>query len=241
MKKKIAIVVMTGILLFLATGCNSINPINAVTGDTDIYDVTVEKDEAEELDVKLEMSAGKMYVSSGADDWMEGEIEYSGSKFKPNLEYEISGDKGIIEIDQKNKGVNLGEQKNEWDISLSEEVPLELEVKAGASDTNLDLRGLKLKELTVEAGVGDIEVDLSGDWEESFQVTLETGVGETTVILPKDVGVKVITKKGIGSTDIEGFISKGDHTYVNEAYEKAEVVITVNAELGVGEANFKMK
>ncbi|CAM5679659.1 hypothetical protein LSPH24S_08318 [Lysinibacillus sphaericus] len=104
----------------------------------------------------------------------------------------------------------------------------------------LDLRGLKLEKLDIETGVGDLNVDLGGDWKKSFKTNIETGVGQTTVILPSEVGVKITTEKGIGSMNLEGFIAKGKGVFVNEAYEKADIVLEVNSELGVGDVTFKL-
>lgn len=54
------------------------------------------------------------------------------------------------------------------------------------------------------------------------------------------VGVKLTTEKGIGSSNVEGLVSKGNGVYVNEAYDKADVVLEVNSELGIGEITFKL-
>ncbi|WP_233436365.1 LiaF domain-containing protein [Lysinibacillus capsici] len=117
---------------------------------------------------------------------------------------------------------------------------MDLNVETGASLANLDLQGLQLEKLDIEAGVGDLTVNLGGDWKKSFTTTIETGVGQTTVILPSKVGVKLTTEKGIGSSNVEGLISKGNGVYVNEAYDKADVVLEVNSELGIGEITFKL-
>lgn len=52
--------------------------------------------------------------------------------------------------------------------------------------------------------------------------------------------MKLTTEKGIGSSNVEGLISKGNGVYVNEAYDKADVVLEVNSELGIGEITFKL-
>lgn len=76
--------------------------------------------------------------------------------------------------------------------------------------------------------------------EKSFKANIETGVGQTTIIVPSKVGVKLTTEKGIGSSNIEGLISKGQGVYVNEAYDKADVVLDIKSEIGVGDITFKL-
>ncbi|MEH7255431.1 toast rack family protein, partial [Neobacillus niacini] len=207
--------------------------------------VTIEKDKAKELQLELNLGAGELNVEKGTNEWVEGTIDYNQDRLKPEVSYKLKGDKGIGVIEQDKKGlvdkIKFGELKNEWNLTLSDNIPLDLRVNSGASDTNLDLKGLKIKELDVNAGVGDITIDLGGNWDNSFDAALALGVGKSTIILPKDVGVKIKSSKGIGTADFVGFISKGKGVYVNEAYEDAKVVINLTTDLGVGEAVFKLE
>ena len=86
-----------------------------------------------------------------------------------------------------------------------------------------------------------MNIDLGGKWEKSFDASFKMGVGNLTIILPKKVGVKIILSKGIGNTNLVGFISEGDGVYVNEAYKDADVIINLNTELGIGEVTFQME
>lgn len=103
---------------------------------------------------------------------------------------------------------------------------------------NLNLQGLKLKDLDIETGIGDLTVDLRGDWEKSFETNIEAGIGQTTVYLPSEVGVKVMIEKGIGIADVKGLLSQGNGVYVNEAFENADVILTITTEMGIGEVSF---
>lgn len=222
--------------LLVLSGCNVM-----ATGKMEEITVEVAKDKAEKLEIELNMGAGELIVSEGTGEWLEGEVAYNNDKLEPKVTYDLNGDEGHLVFEQKQKSlssIKLGDIKNEWDIKLSKDVPIDLAVNAGASNTNLSLQGVQLTSLDVNAGVGDMTVDLTGDWNESFNVDLKMGVGQTEVLLPKDVGVKIVSKKGIGSAEFKGFISQGDGVYVNDAYEDSDKVITVNTELGVGEVEF---
>lgn len=225
-------------LMWMA-GCSSV--VNGKENDSNVF---VKKDKAKELEVVLNVGAGKLAVSGGASDWVEGEIQYNVEELKPKVTYKKSGKTGKVEIEQSKKdlsGINFKNIKNDWDLELSKTVPIDLEVNTGATETKLHLQGLKLNNLDVSSGVGNVTVDLSGDWKKSFDVDLKMGVGKSTIILPNDVGVKIKSTKGIGHADFEGFISKGNGVYVNEAYEDADVIIDVDTDLGIGEAIFKLE
>ena len=240
MKKKILASALAVSLLVVVSGCGIF-----VNGNDENSKVTIEKDKAKELQLELNLGAGELNIEKGADEWVDGSIDYNQDKLKPKVSYKLKGDKGIGVIEQENKGmldkIKIGELKNVWNLTLTDEIPLDLRVNSGASDTNLDLKGLNLKELDVNAGVGDITIDLGGQWNESFDAALALGVGHSTIILPNDVGVKIESSKGIGTADFVGFISKGNGVYVNEEYEDADVIINLKTDLGVGEAIFKLE
>ncbi|QQP14940.1 hypothetical protein FJQ98_11605 [Lysinibacillus agricola] len=210
-------------------------------GKTKDETILVEKDKAERLDVELQFGVGEITVEKGAKDWVEGTAQYNIDKLAPKVKYDLRGKTGKVVIDHKGStNVRLGKIKNTWDIELNEDIPMDLSIETGASDAEIDLQGLQLEKLDIETGIGDLSVNLGGDWKKSFETNIETGVGQTTVILPSKVGVKLTTEEGIGTSNIEGLISKGKGVYVNEAYDKADVVLEVNSELGVGDITFKL-
>ncbi|KOP80146.1 hypothetical protein AMS59_01685 [Lysinibacillus sp. FJAT-14745] len=236
MKKFMGIGLIIGASVIALSGCNSVVP-----GKTKDETILVEKDKAEKLDVELQLGVGEITVEKGAKDWVEGTAQYNIDKLAPRVNYDLRGKTGIVSIDHKGStSVRLGKIKNTWDIKLNEDIPMDLSIETGASDAELDLQGLQLEKLNIDTGVGDLKVDLGGNWKKSFETNIETGVGQTTVILPSEVGVKLTTENGIGSLDVEGFISKGKGVYVNEAYDKADVKIEVHSEMGVGEVTFKL-
>ncbi|CAN5656756.1 hypothetical protein BH18ACT11_BH18ACT11_20660 [soil metagenome] len=66
-------------------------------------------------------------------------------------------------------------------------------------------------------GAGETTVDLTGDYTQSFDASIEGGIGEATVMLPSDVGVRVRAEGGVGKINAEGLTREGD-SYVNDAY-----------------------
>ncbi|WP_160646101.1 toast rack family protein [Chengkuizengella marina] len=224
--------------LLIISGCFSVE-VGSLEKDT----IEIIKDKSTELEVILDISMGELYVSKGAEEWVEGIIEYNVESLDPEVNYELIQNRGQVIIKQNdgNFGINIGDVENNWDLKLTNEIPIDLKIDAGVSETELDLRGLKLKNLEVQAGVGDITIDMSGQWEESFNAIISTGVGSSTVILPTDIGVIIEADKGIVAGDFIGLISLGDGVYVNEAYNASNSHhIKIEADLGIGEVVFKV-
>lgn len=155
---------------------------------------------------------------------------------KPEFNYDLKGNTGNLSIDQPStkKITNFTNYQNEWNVELSNNIPIDLNIDSGATGTELNLAGLQLASLTISTGVGKTLIDLSGDWKNSFDAKISNGVGDTEIIVPKNVGVKIKVDKGIGGTDISGLISQGDGVYINEAYENAPVKIDIDLDFGVG-------
>jgi N-terminal domain of toast_rack, DUF2154 len=238
MKKSFFIAVLVGATLVVTSGCNIIT-----NGKVKEELISIEKDNAKSLDVNVDLGAGKLNVTKGGNEWVEGIAEYSHKQLKPEVSYKLKGSKGKVKIEQgkhKLPNVKIGKFKNEWNLKLTDQIPLDLDVDAGASKTDLDLKGLDLNSLDIENGVGELTVDLGGDWKKGFKTKIETGVGKTTIILPSDIGVKIHSNKGIGKANVVDFISKGNGVYVNEAYESSKETVTVDMDMGVGEVSFKL-
>jgi hypothetical protein len=202
---------------------------------------SVDPKNAQSASVKLEMGAGELNVTGGADQLMEGEFSYNVSDWKPKVSYDVSDEKGELVVKQRStEGGGLsGDARNEWDIRLSDEVPTDLVVQMGAGESDLDLDSLTLTGLDLQMGAGKTTVDLTGDYAQDFDASIEGGVGEATVLLPSEVGVKAKAEGGLGKINAKGLKKVGD-SYVNDAYGESDTNLSVDVKGGVGEINLKV-
>ena len=153
---------------------------------------SVDPKNAQSARTQLKMGAGELNLTGGADQLMEGDFSYNVSDWKPKVSYDVSGDEGELVVRQGGaEGSNLsGEARNEWDIRLNDELPTDLVVQLGAGESDLDLDSLTLTGLKLQMGAGKTTVDLTGDYAQGFDSSIQGGVGEATVLLPSEVGVK---------------------------------------------------
>jgi hypothetical protein len=196
---------------------------------------------ADSVRAQLRMGAGELHISGGADQLMDGDFSYNVSEWKPKVSYDVSDKKGKLVVKQgsANSGSLDGKARNEWDITMNDEVPTDLVVKMGAGESDLDLDSLSLTGLDLKMGAGKSTVDLTGDYAKSFDASIQGGVGEATVLLPSDVGVKAKAEGGLGKINAKG-LKKVDGTYVNDAYGESDVNLSVDVKGGVGEINLKV-
>jgi hypothetical protein len=200
----------------------------------------VDLENAQTVGAELRMGAGELNVTGGADALMEGDFAYNVAAWQPEVNYGVSGDTGELSVEQgSGEGVGLGEARNEWDLRFNDEVPIDLRVEMGAGESDLDLDSLDLTGLNLAMGAGETTVDLTGDYERDLAATIEGGVGEATVRLPSQVGVRVNAEGGLGRINAGGLQREGED-YVNDAYEDSDVNLEVEVRGGVGEINLEV-
>ena len=196
---------------------------------------------AESVQVNIEMGVGKLSLEGGSNNLLDAEFTYNVEAWKPEVEYDVTGDQGKLTIQQPSgdfESIPDDEIQYEWDLRLKDGLPMDLDIDLGVGVGNLSLNGLSLTELDVTVGVGSNRRDLSGDWDESFDARIKGGVGDTTITLPEGVGVHVEPQTGLGNVEVYGLVQNGD-VYTNQSYEDSAVTINIEVEGGIGKITLK--
>jgi hypothetical protein len=225
---------------------------------------TVELGDASSVEVEIEMAAGNLEVVGGASDLLEADFTYNVAELKPDVEYR--NDKLSVltpDVESRNIGTlwDLDDYRYEWDLRLNDEVPMDMNITMGAGTSDLDLGSLSLRTLDIDAGageitldlsgttsltrlsvdtgVGEITIDLTGDWQQDLDAAIRAGVGRLTILLPRDVGVRVDVEGGISDIDTRGLNRDGDD-YVNDAYGESEVTLRIEIDAGIGQIDLEV-
>jgi uncharacterized protein DUF2154/cell wall-active antibiotic response 4TMS protein YvqF len=199
-----------------------------------------ELDGATSLNAVIEMPAGELNLSGGTSHAFESDFDYSSAWSQPRVDYRVSSGTGDLDISQDNRGPSLGPEDNTWWLHLNKSVPLDLQLKMGAAQGNLKFRDVNLKQLRVEIGVGQVNVDLTGDHSADANVEIHGGIGQAVIRLPKNVGVVVNAKGGIGAVTTHG-LKKEDDNYVNDAYQKSPHTLHITVAGGIGNIDLSVE
>jgi hypothetical protein len=226
----------------LASACSTQGGDEPRVGKLRSESESVDPKNAQSVRAQLKMGAGELNLTGGADQLMEGDFSYNVAEWKPKVSYDVSGEKGDLIVKQGgSRGSNLtGKARNEWDIRLNDELPTDLVVQMGAGESDLDLDSMTLTGLKLQMGAGKTTVDLTGDYAQSFDASIQGGVGEATVELPSEVGVKAKAQGGLGKIDAGEGLKKVGDSYVNDAYGESDVTLDVKVQGGVGEINLEV-
>ena len=256
---KIITLLAMAVILLAASGCGG----GVRVGELRIESETVELGGAASVHIDIEMAAGELEVSGGAAELLEADFTYNVAELKPVVDY--SGGKLSVrtpDVDVRGASFwDLDEYRYEWDLHLNEDVPMEMQVSMGAGRSDLQLGGLNLTRLDVTRGAGEVVVDLSGstsltrltigggagattvdltgNWQQDMEATIEGGLGNRTLILPKEAGVRVKVEVGVGGVDATGLTKEGEY-YTNDAYGQSDVTLNIQVDGGVGNTELRV-
>ncbi len=224
------------VLIFLIAGCSV-----STSAETEAQSISLK--EAEKVKIELLMGAGELNLTGGADKetLVEATFSYNQPELKPVVDYNVSNKNGHLIIKNKDvSNVSLNNIENSWSLKLNDDVKKELHVTLGAGEGTFKLGSMNVTFLDLKLGAGEVTLDFSGDWNQDAEANIKGGVGEATLLLPKDVGVKVKAVGGLGEINTNGLTKDGDF-YVNDAFGKSDVNLYIDVKGGVGEINLKVE
>jgi hypothetical protein len=222
---------------WLLTSCGSAPRVGALTSESRSVDLV----DGSPVRVEINFGAGDLRLTGGAEKLLEASFNYNVAKLKPEVEYV----KGKLVVRQPNANgmpvlQGILDYRNEWGLSLSKLVPMDLVVDMGGGSSQINLAGLSLTRLDVKLGAGTSTLDLRGGWARDLAVTLDTGAAFLTVRLPKNVGVRVKVDPGATMIDTTGLKRDGD-VYTNAAYGVSDVTMRVDLKGGIGKINLDVE
>jgi hypothetical protein len=237
--------VILALALVVLAGCSrQLTDLTVETGPTVTDTQTVLSLGAQAVDAKIELGVGRLQIAGGATDLMTGMFTYNIPSWRPEVSYELDGDRGELKVAQP-AGVRTAiipsspNVEYVWDLRFSNWMPLALDADLGVGAGELNLRGLNLTDLRVTTGVGTTTIDIGGAWNQSYSVRVQRGVGKTTLIIPSGVGVELRTRSGLGNILVYGLMQNGD-VYTNSQYGISPVTIDIEILGGVGETEVRL-
>ena len=228
-------VLLSGALLL--AGCSPRVKVGAMQSESQ----SVELGDAKSVRVEINFGAGDLEVTGGADKLLEADFNYNVAELKPEVTY--TGGTLVVqhpEVRGYRTLQDIRDFRNEWNLRLNNDVPMNLSLDMGAGTSNLQLAGLSLTGLDIRLGAGNSTVDLSGDWPNSLDVNFDTGAANITVRLPKDVGASVKVEAGPHTIDASG-LTKDGNIYTNAAYGVSDVTLQVDIKAGIGQINLEVE
>ncbi len=228
MKKEILIAL--SVLVFSSMACGfTINLPTVETGPDRVYKIDEALPENDHpVTLRIEVGAASLDVQPGAKALVDGSITYNVNGWEPSISR--NDDSLVIKQETKGiKGIPSSSIKNEWDLKLNDDVPMSVELVAGAYQGNLELGGLSLLNLKVEDGASDSTVNFS-EPNRSVMELLDYHTGASNITLNGLANAnfkEMVFSGGAGNykLDFSGELLQDAHVNVDAGVSTIKIVI----------------
>lgn len=201
-----------------------------IDGDRGVYRSSMGiNDDLTRLAVDLSFGGGRLYIKPLSDDEKLYDLNLRYHDITPAVDYQENKEEGTafltINRDEDRKWIDLGSESDNWHLYLTRQLPLELQVNAGAGKFNMDLRKLMVKDLTVNVGAGDLDIKFG---EATERLELNSGAASVELDIPREMAVNIKTT-GILSTNNfleEGLVKVGNN-YRSREYDQADIKLDI--------------
>ncbi len=228
--KTIKILTLILVLGLLMSCTFSVNVPKVRTGVTQTLEIN-EKVTGSPVMMKIEMGAGKLDLSGGATNTVEGTVLYNVDAWVPVIENESNG----ITLSQTNTstvGLPDGQIINEWELKLGS-TPIDLSIASGAYEGSLDLSGLSLTRLSIADGASKSTVTFNTPNPAAMDLLeYRTGASEVNLIGLGNANVdEVVFTGGAGSYELDFSGDSGNDINVRISAGMSDITLTIPANM----------
>lgn len=208
------------------------------------------------VDVRYNKKRGQIDISIDNDEWDFNDKDEKTPQVIVELPYgpEISlsayikagetkldlGDLRIVDFELRNwageASINFSEPNRTTMRTF------DVNVKVGQVEL-LNLGNALFEDADINSGIGELRVDFRGENLERSTAHIDLDIGETTIILPEDVGVKLKVTKFLFLSEVRypHWFDKRGQYYYSENYEDSKKNLAINISSGLGELSIKVE
>ncbi len=202
-----------------------------------------------ELEVKLDFENWGMFKKHGGDgpDHAEVTIELPND---PDIDLRASIKAGEIELLLGDLHLRNFELRN-WagEVTVDFDQPnrtklntFDVNVKVGETSL-LHLGNANFEEADINGGIGEMKIDFSGKKIDRAMARVDLDIGETTIIVPEDIGTKMRVSKFLFLSEVDyprWFEQRGKY-YYSENYRENDKSLYLLISTGIGELKIRVE
>lgn len=182
----------------------------------------------------VQLRAGNLEISSDTERLISAKLDYRKRKPVTTCEYSGFDSSATIEIRDRERGWKgwswRGWGAKDWEIKLTDRIPINLRIYAKATDGELDLSDLKLKNLNLDIKAANFNIKLGGLIDQ-LNGRIESDASWLYLLIPEDIGLKIENHAKLTSTSFsELSILKYDNIYQTSNFEQASQKIVLSLE-----------
>ena len=246
--------------LWFSGGVDGVNGIASPRLGSEVVTEEIEQPlgKAESAEIRIDSAVGALTIDtlSNDDNLIEGTI-YSVDQEIIYQEYEMDGD--VLEYylgsewePSRITFSGFDDERLSWDLSLTDEIPLDLSISLGVGESDVDLSELQITDLDLSLGVGQTKVELpAGEYqanidggvgqsiitlpdEGQIQLHVDGGVGEIVIYIPEGMAAKIYIDRGIAGLSVPSIYRQNGDIYTSANYDEGDDYLELHLSQGIG-------
>lgn len=207
-------------------------------------------DKSDEVNVDYDEKRNELFISIDRSKWFKSWDDHRAPKLEVSLPFEV-----VIELSSKIKAGEiefaLGSLKlKEFELrnfagEVSVDFPAPNKIEMESLDINVKVGETKLRSLSnakfqrarINGGIGELDIDFSGEGLKSCRAEIDLDIGETSISLPHDLGIRFdsSTFGFLTQSNIDYELTRKDRFYYSKNYETASKTMDFSISSGIGE------
>lgn len=195
----------------------------------------------ERAHLRIQHGAGRLQVSAGAEpghlltgdvaSGIDSSSRKEGITLRVNLRGRVDGIPWFPWFE--------GRSPLDWDLRLTDSIPLAIELETGASDSQLDLTDVRVIDLTLRTGASATRLTLPA-LAGTTRVDIHSGAASVAVRVPDGVEARIKVRGGLSGVSVNRRrFARTNGTYQSSGYAQATNRVDIDAEVGVGSLDIR--
>jgi hypothetical protein len=182
----------------------------------------------------VQLRTGNLKISSEPSQLVSAKLDFWKRRPITSSEYSGFDSSATIEIRDKEREWKGWSWRawgaKDWDIRLTNRIPVDLRIYAKATDADLDLSDLRVTNLNLETKAGDFGIKL-GDMVDQMNGTIQSDASRIHLLVPECLGLRIENHSRLTSTSFSDlFIIKHDNIFETSNFEQAPRKVTLSLE-----------
>jgi hypothetical protein len=204
---------------------------------SDVESFSIPLSGAKSARIKFAHGAGQIEISGGAP---LGQALVGSAASGMNRESRLDGDRLEVKVEAGPSFVPfVGPSEGVWRFRLTQEVPLTLIVEAGASSLNIDLKDVLATRVELKTGASSSNVVMPARGVSLLDV--DAGAASVSVRIPENTAARICMKEGVSSINVDTnrFPLLDSGFYQSPGFDTAADRTEINIEAGLGSISVK--
>jgi hypothetical protein len=187
-------------------------------------------EESPQVEVIIAPGIGDLHIYALTDSAHVIEGTLRGGNVEPQCKSE--GDTTTYIIESGSTIVGPFPDKWYWELGLSPEVPIDLDVDFGVGQAEADLTDLDISSLDVHLAIGRGVVTLPGDG--NFSGSVDGAIGQLVIVIPEGMAAQITFDTGLATRQVPDSYDCAGDVCTSPGYTGADDKVDLAVHMGIG-------